>query len=259
MMTLAWSKFFWSDYAADPALKLCSFAAQGLWMRMLCIAAEHDPPGYIAINGRGLAEEDIARVTGGSILEVCQLVAEMDRNGVFSRDRRGWIYSRRMINEAKMRRNASEWGKKGGNPSLLKAKRNSAEDKDAPKATLGKGLIPQKPEARDSVDKSTVADATDDPVKIIFDLGVKMLSDQGHSESRARSLIGKWREGGKRDGDVAAALVDARSRHISNLVEWMPKRLNGRGFEHAGNGSGSALVDQILAEEERRKAAGGVS
>ena len=51
-----WSKFYWSDWETDPALRLCSLAAQGLWMRMLCVAASHDPIGYVAVAGRGLDE-----------------------------------------------------------------------------------------------------------------------------------------------------------------------------------------------------------
>jgi hypothetical protein len=96
-VSLPWSKFFWSDYAADPTLKLCSLASQGLWMRMLCIAAEHDPPGYVAVNGQPLEPEDLARITGSTILECQRCLDELERRGVFSRDRRGWIYSRRMI------------------------------------------------------------------------------------------------------------------------------------------------------------------
>jgi hypothetical protein len=66
------------------------------------------------------------------------------------------------------------------------------------------------------------------PVKDLFDLGVSLLTAQGQNEKQARSLIGKWRQG-RNDGDVAAALLEARTRSISNLVEWMPKRLSATG------------------------------
>lgn len=36
---LRWAKFFWADWAGDNCLSLCTLAAQGLWMRLLCIAA----------------------------------------------------------------------------------------------------------------------------------------------------------------------------------------------------------------------------
>jgi hypothetical protein len=121
-MGLPWSKFFWTDYAADPALKICSLAAQGLWMRLLCIAAEHEPAGYVAINGEPLDAEGIASMVGRAPNEVDPLLEELRRRGVYSVDRRGCIYSRRMINESKTRDKAREWGKKGGNPTLSNSK-----------------------------------------------------------------------------------------------------------------------------------------
>jgi hypothetical protein len=39
-----WSKFYWSDWDGDMRLRLCSLAAQGLWMQMLCIAASMSHP-----------------------------------------------------------------------------------------------------------------------------------------------------------------------------------------------------------------------
>lgn len=113
-----WTKFFWSDWQADPALRLCSYAARGLWMDMLCIAATHDPIGYVSVAGRGLSETDIARMTGGSESEAHALILELEQNGVFSRDRKGTIYSRRMIGDAKKSAIAMKNGKKGGNPNL---------------------------------------------------------------------------------------------------------------------------------------------
>ena len=64
MTRMPYSKFFWSDWDADPALRMVSMAAQGFWMRMLCIASTSDPFGYLMLNGRGLDEDDLARLTG---------------------------------------------------------------------------------------------------------------------------------------------------------------------------------------------------
>lgn len=158
-MSLPFGKFYWSDYASDPALKLCSFAAQGLWMRMLCTAAEHDPAGYVAVNSKGLDAMGIARVTGGSLDEVSQLIDELESNGVFSRDRRGWIYSRRMINDAKKRRIAQATGKLGGNPKLRKQTGNSGDDKGVAKGEEKGGLKTHIPEARVQREKTVTKKA----------------------------------------------------------------------------------------------------
>lgn len=131
-----WTRFFWSDWETDQALRLCSFGAQGLWMRLLCIAAAHDPIGYVAVAGRGLDETDIARMTGGTESEVHALLGELDRNGVFSRDRHGRIYSRRMVTDARKAAIAKKNGKSGGNPSLAKDKGNPASDNPMDKPRL---------------------------------------------------------------------------------------------------------------------------
>ena len=114
----SWTRFFWSDWAGDPALRVCSLAAQGLWMRMLCIAAEANPTGYVTVNGLALGVTDIARMAGVTETECASLLAELDRKGVFSRNRRGVIYSRRMIREARRAAKARKDGRTGGNPGV---------------------------------------------------------------------------------------------------------------------------------------------
>lgn len=126
MKGLTWHKFYWSHWASDPALSLCGLAAQGLWMRMLCVAAENDPTGYVAINGRPLGVTDIARLAGVTETEAAELLEDLSRNGVFSRDRNGCIYSRRMVRDEKRRKLNKKLGKMGGNPSLCKDKGNPA-------------------------------------------------------------------------------------------------------------------------------------
>lgn len=147
MSGIVWTKFYWSDWETDPALRLCSFAAQGLWMRMLCIAASHDPIGYVAVAGRGLDETDIARMTGGSESEVRSLLGELDRNGVCSRDRHGRIYSRRMTSDARKSALAVKNGKNGGNPNLSKDKGNSTSDNPQVNLPLKGRDKPHKPYA----------------------------------------------------------------------------------------------------------------
>jgi len=114
MTTFPFSKFFWRDYESDTLLKLCSLAAQGMWMRLLCIAAQSSEYGYVIMAGRNPTALDIAKTTGATESEVAELIAELERNHIFSRDRRGVIYSRRMINESKSRETSSKGGKKGG-------------------------------------------------------------------------------------------------------------------------------------------------
>ncbi len=119
MSGLAWSNWFWRDWDSDPGLRLCSFAAQGLWMRMLCIAAASQRPGYVMVADRACSTEDIARITGGSVDEVSQLISELEKGGVFSRDAERVIFCRRMVRETERISEFREHGKRGGRPRKL--------------------------------------------------------------------------------------------------------------------------------------------
>lgn len=120
-----WSQFFWNDWSGDVALQCCTLAAQGLWMRILCICAEADPYGYALIGGRPVTPDQLARMTGQPVDAITGLLDELDHNGVFSRDRNGAIYSRRMIRDAAKSAKARTNGAKGGNPSLSYERRNA--------------------------------------------------------------------------------------------------------------------------------------
>lgn len=87
-------------------------------MDMLCVAAAHDPIGYVAVNGEALSETEIARLACLDSTVVSTLLSELDRNGVFSRTRTGMIYSRRMVRDEKKSRNSQKNGKAGGNPEI---------------------------------------------------------------------------------------------------------------------------------------------
>lgn len=102
MSGTVWTKFYWSDWLSDPGLRRCSIAARGLWIDLLCYMAQHDPIGILAVQGETLSISDIARMTGIMETDASILVGELERNGVFSRDRKGRIYSRRMVRDAKV-------------------------------------------------------------------------------------------------------------------------------------------------------------
>lgn len=130
MSATTWSKFFWSDWESDEALKLCSPGAQALWMRMLCICSKAD--GYLVIAGQSLDAAAMAKSTGWPVADVKKWWAELARWKVFSATSRGKVYSRRMVKEAKRAETARENGKSGGNPSLRKEKENQDWDNRFP-------------------------------------------------------------------------------------------------------------------------------
>jgi len=122
------SVFWWSDWEADETLRLCSLAAQGLWMRMLCICAKAEPRGYLVAAGRKLSPSDIAAIVGRPEPEIKTLFDELERNGVFSYDRNGVPYCRRMQREQKRYAKRSQEGKKAAKRRWANHKENKGEN-----------------------------------------------------------------------------------------------------------------------------------
>lgn len=113
-----WSKFWWQDWQADPALRSCSLAARGLWIDMLCIAHTGTPRGHVTINGTPVSPKRMATLAGCPEKECVKLLAELEEAGVFSRTANGTIYSRRMVRDTEQAdagREAAEkrWNKRG--------------------------------------------------------------------------------------------------------------------------------------------------
>jgi hypothetical protein len=111
-----WLKFYPSDWRADPALRMCSIAARGLWMEMLCIMHEATPRGSLRINGRPVSDRQMATLAG--VTDVAPLFGELEDAGVFSREEDGTIYSRRMMRDEEKAAQDKANGKQGGNPTL---------------------------------------------------------------------------------------------------------------------------------------------
>lgn len=95
--------------------------------------------------------------------------------------------------------------------------------------------------------------AAADPLKELFDVGVSILVGAGQTEKQARSLIGKWRKPKDRpDGEVLQALIDCRTRAISNPVEWLEKRFQGGTYVSASGYQYRGSLEQIQKEAQRR-------
>lgn len=169
---LPWAKFSWTAWETDDGLALCSMAAQGFWMRLLCMAAKEG--GYVVLGGKKPATaQSLAFLHRQSVEDVERWLAELEANEVFSRDGQGRIYSRRMMRDAKIAKRNQQNGKKGGNPSLRKGEEIPAwdnpsvpsgvkadkeedgeEDKTPPKPPEGADLFGQDeslPEPKDDV------------------------------------------------------------------------------------------------------------
>jgi hypothetical protein len=109
--------FFWNDWDNDKELAACSLAAQGLWMRCLCIAARSPEPGVVQVGSltfaypQGLPQ--IAAAIGRPAKEIAPLFDELLSSGAVSLDDEGRLMSRRMVRTAALSRARSDAGTRG--------------------------------------------------------------------------------------------------------------------------------------------------
>lgn len=113
-----WMKWFPSDWRADAGLRMCSFAARGLWIDLLALMHEGEPYGHLVINGRVPTEKQLAGLLGGTAKEIGALIAELEEAGVPSRGDGGALYSRRMVRDRRKAEADRANGQRGGNPRI---------------------------------------------------------------------------------------------------------------------------------------------
>jgi len=111
MAGTTYSKFFWSDWSDDKELIICSMAAQGFWMRLLCIAAGSERQGHVLVAGRKPTLQELHDITRCPLDQIELLTAELVRNEVCGLDRDGVIISRRLVRDARRRNISAEGGK----------------------------------------------------------------------------------------------------------------------------------------------------
>jgi len=122
-MSQPFMKFFTRDWMSDVNLRLCSIAARGLWIDMLCIMHQSEPRGMLCVS-----EDELAVLIHSDKAQVERLVKELESRGVFSRDTDGTIFSRRMVADEGKSIEAAERGRKGGNPALVKKQPEMQQD-----------------------------------------------------------------------------------------------------------------------------------
>jgi hypothetical protein len=138
-----WLKFYPRDWRGDQALRAVSIAARGLWMEVLCIMHEASPYGHLILGGHAVSNDVLARVSGIGAEECGALLSELESAGVFSRTRKGVIYSRRMVKD----RSRSEKGRKSINRRWSQMSEDERENVE-PNRAPNRLPITQKPEAR---------------------------------------------------------------------------------------------------------------
>lgn len=114
MTATAWMKWYPGDWRADPLVRACSELSRYVWFEMLGIMHEAQPRGFLLIGRRPVSPATLAAIIGSTLAVVEPALAELEGNGVFSKNARGIIYSRRMIRDEKRLAANARGGRKGG-------------------------------------------------------------------------------------------------------------------------------------------------
>lgn len=132
-----WRKWYTSAWRSDAPLRMCSYAARGLWADLLTLMHESPTCGFLLVNNVAPSIKQLTGLLGGTQREVKDLLAELGDAGVYSvvggpmpddvkrlippHMSSGILFSRRMVrDEAKAARDRAN-GKGGGNPNITPA------------------------------------------------------------------------------------------------------------------------------------------
>ena len=109
--------FFWNDWDNEPGMKFCSLAAQGLWVKMLSMAARSREPGVVLIGDHPSLRQDLPALLSASCGESLDVIDKLITNlvtfKVASIDGRGRVINRRMVAEAKLSASRASAGRLG--------------------------------------------------------------------------------------------------------------------------------------------------
>jgi len=207
-----WMKFYPADWRSDPMLRLCSIGARGLWMELICLMHEADPYGHLLINRKPPSDTQMGALTGVDPSTVRTLLSELEEAGVFSRNRAGVIYSRRMVADEKKAAVARANGKAGGNPNLCKTKPNPPSDNPPDKGGLNGGDNTQKSDSRYK------NEIEDEDARARMAEVAKRVAAMAHfvGDVNARTdtaIVADWlKEGADPDVDIYPAVADVMGR-----------------------------------------------
>ena len=135
---LAWVKWRFDRWMADPGLRICSLAARGLWIDLIAIMHACEPYGHLVINGRSPAPRQIAAMVGMTTEEqVAALLRELEEAGVFSRSAEGLIFCRKMVRD----RQSAEAGEK--RPATNAERQRRWRERNGRNAAVTRGVTPE--------------------------------------------------------------------------------------------------------------------
>lgn len=114
---LHYLKFYPESWIAEIGLRMCSLAARGLWIDLICHMAKSPEHGVLlTMGGKPISDAQIPAVLGVDPETVASSLAELESNRVLSRREDGAIFSRRMVRDHAEYVRQSAYGSKASRP-----------------------------------------------------------------------------------------------------------------------------------------------
>lgn len=150
----SWRKWSAKAWLSDLQVQLCSLEAKGLWIDMLNLMMESPRVGFLLNpDGSRMGPVQLSHVVRQPVEKVESALAELKNNRVYSVDRKGAIFNRRMVREENEAEIASKSGTKSvenrerdqqgrlkpwANPGAKKPTRDRERDRDS-LSRIGRG------------------------------------------------------------------------------------------------------------------------
>lgn len=112
-------QFYPGDWRKDPGVQALDYETRGIWFEILLILFESKERGKLLLNGQPMPHEALASFLGLDNQKTTKALTKLESYGVISKDENGVFYSRRMVNDERIRLIRKASGKLGGNPNLL--------------------------------------------------------------------------------------------------------------------------------------------
>lgn len=114
--------FYPADWRGDLKLQLCSLDVKGLWIELMCIMHDSDIYGYLLIDGQKPTEEDLSFLLRIDINIFKKCFSKLKNRKIIKVNNEGIYYSKRMVNDFRLKELSKQYGKLGGNPKLKSVK-----------------------------------------------------------------------------------------------------------------------------------------
>lgn len=105
-------QFYPGDWRASKTLGLCSLAAKGAWIDLLCIMHDCEPRGQLVLNGSPVTDKEAVKYIGGDRAAKKALAELIDRGVLVRID--GVLSSPRMMKDEAIRQQKKRAGSQGG-------------------------------------------------------------------------------------------------------------------------------------------------